>query len=500
MQQADQKSPSNLENYILPGWPKIFRSRLGGNPPSLVLGNLESQVGITTGWKPLKDFLEIPRDSYAIMGQLYNPSLGLSGMVGNTLGNTNLHYWVLAGSQIKIARSLDAVLAFKNEGVEERADGSYGIKGIDGIKLSKTISLELYELVRQNIEVIDIRNQNASRVSEVVSNLPRKDPWGYPIEVEEPRAERQETYPSEGTHFVIREPKVWMAWPRILYVIRKFGNEKQSQYGEDQREIDALNVVIYNENPSNIDYRDFLPHSKEDISGYMREFLNPEKGDSVYTYGNRLVAYFGFDQIEACIDELKRAKFSRRAFALTWDPKSDLIGETKSDPPCLDSFQFLIQDDRLSLTTYIRSNDMFNAWVNNAFGLLAVLDKVASAVGVNRGNISTVSKSAHIYQSAWDRTNEILDAHYENLFRSPYRQDPRGNLHIYLGDELIKFTHLHPITGEPLKEYVAKNADEAEKIIEMEELVSLRTHAFYLGREFEKAERALREGLPYTQG
>ena len=58
-------------------------------------------------------------------------------------------------------------------------------------------------------------------------------------------------------------------------------------------------------------------------------------------------------------EDLRRFRFSRRSVASLWDPRSDPGSE---DPPCVDFVQASVRDDKLHLTAYIRSNDIYRAW------------------------------------------------------------------------------------------------------------------------------------------
>ncbi len=86
---------------------------------------------------------------------------------------------------------------------------------------------------------------------------------------------------------------------------------------------------------------------------------------------------------------------SRRAIAFTWDVVDDINAKSA---PCLDLVNAIVQDNKLFLTCYIRSNDMYRAWPQNAFGLRQIQKIIADGVGIKMGKLCIVSNSAHIYE------------------------------------------------------------------------------------------------------
>lgn len=127
-----------------------------------------------------------------------------------------------------------------------------------------------------------------------------------------------------------------------------------------------------------------------------------------YNCGNRWFDYFdykedavgdgdneGFNQIDnLVIEELKKDPSSRRAIVTSIYPPVDYL---KKHIPCISFLQFLIRDNKLNLTVYIRSNDMLSAWGSDAYALSQLQKYVAKMLNIECSYLEIISVSAHIY-------------------------------------------------------------------------------------------------------
>ncbi len=205
--------------------------------------------------------------------------------------------------------------------------------------------------------------------------------------------------------FYIRSKTISEAWPKILRVITDKGDMRtKDEWGSDTKEI--LNLVVSISSPQTEMIPEGFPWNKEKLEEYAKvEFLSADKKDFEYTYGERLINYDGLDQLNEAIERLKRSGSTRRAVAVSWKPKVDAKSE---EVPCLVLWDWKIRDGKLYQTTAIRSNDMYGAWPANAFGLTKMLEHVAKEVGVEPGEITTHSFSAHIYSRDFDFVKKVL--------------------------------------------------------------------------------------------
>ena len=159
---------------------------------------------------------------------------------------------------------------------------------------------------------------------------------------------------------------------------------------------------------------------------YMSDLSNPDRWQ--YTYNQRLFEYevncdcggiknqddAGFhigckkcngsgkikiNQIEKCIELLKKCNYSRRIRAITWQPWNDL---GHKEPCCLQSLAFRVEKDidtgkeKLNMNVIFRSNDLYKAFVCNALILSEIQDNIAKEIGVECGHLIWLSESMHL--------------------------------------------------------------------------------------------------------
>lgn len=468
-------------------WP-IYKKEL------LSVGNPDSNNGLCTLWTEKERVLKyIDKSNFLIAGQCYSKSEGISLMIRHALANKTLANIVLCGSDLD--RTGDALLSLKKAGLSE----DRSIVGVPNSSIEEEIPLEAINRFRENVEIFDKRGvTDFSSINDFLSTLPKKSSWGQPEIYERPEPTPPEFFPSEGTGFVLRDKKVADLWLKILDTILKFGNVKKSQYADDQKEITCLTSIITGEDPRNIEWKSWLPTTREHFENYLPQLMTSEIiGNVGYTYGSRLRNHKGINQIDSMVNAFKKAIHSRRAVAVTWDVQQD---HDSDHIPCLNLIQALVQDKKMHMTFYIRSNDMFRAWPENAYGFRTIHYELAERVQeetrneVEVGDTAIISNCAHIYSPNWRAAQEIVKQH----LKSKREPDPRGNILIELENSKIKVTHLSP-EGRRIGEFYAENARKAYIGIEKAGMVSQTSHALDIGAELGKAETALRLGIKYIQ-
>jgi thymidylate synthase len=130
-----------------------------------------------------------------------------------------------------------------------------------------------------------------------------------------------------------------------------------------------------------------------------------------YTYHGRLFEYRAgdevIDQIDAMINKLAKTGHTRRAQAITWNPKLD---PPTDDPPCLQRIWGRMCEDgeggyTFNMNTHWRSRDLFKAWFENVIALTTLMRKIAESIAkrigrpVQVGRYVDISDSLHIYGS-----------------------------------------------------------------------------------------------------
>jgi thymidylate synthase len=130
-----------------------------------------------------------------------------------------------------------------------------------------------------------------------------------------------------------------------------------------------------------------------------------------YTYHGRLFDYGiegqSIDQIAYMVDKLAQSGHTRRAQAITWNPKLD---PPTDDPPCLQRlWGRLVEDEKreliFNMNTHWRSRDLFKAWFENVIALTTLMRRIAEETSmkisrpVRVGRYVDICDSLHIYGS-----------------------------------------------------------------------------------------------------
>lgn len=456
-------------------WPKYYANQL------IVNDNPEARVALTTGWTKKEDvwgrLSEESKKRVSVSGQLYSKE-GINFIIRNTFLNPDINFLVITGRDLS-----GSIKEFKSFLSGEKKEFIH--EEIPEEKVKEFIDyFSKHHLFAEVAEVDEaIRNID-------LSTLPGR--WTEEaIDFPDHIAKEAATFPSEKVCFRIEDDKVAKVWLKVLDRILKFGYVKMSAYGEKQRELIDIVTVVNGDDPDDPYIPSYLYFNKDDLLNYYPQMMTDGIFEGVeYTYGSRLRNHDGVNQIEAMIKELEKENFSRRAIAFTWNVEKD-CGNSKA--PCLDLVQALVQDDVLYLTAYFRSNDMYRAWPQNAYGLLKIQKEIASRTGLRVGKMAIVSCSAHIYERDFLEAENMVS---KNKPRLECEMDPRGNFVIEVrGDELyVKHVDAEGIF---LQEFKGKNSREIRD--QISKFITDPAHALYLGEELFKAEWAMRHKMHYCQ-
>ncbi|MBD3361601.1 thymidylate synthase [Candidatus Woesearchaeota archaeon] len=454
------------------GWPVCF----GHN---LCLGDENSGVGICTLWSEKEQIQSrIPKEYYSILGNLYSTK-GIDYLVRNTLSNPKIRYIVLFGKDM----------------------ANSGQKFMDLIKgddIGLNIAKEHVDIFRKQVKVFDFRKNSFEEVLKILGELKNKktESFGEPIILTEQVSDIDEL-PGENVNFIIREKQIADAWPKLLDLIMKFGEIKQTQY--DMREKELLNTIITITEESQ-ELKTFLKISKKELEEYLPTVLTADKPVGLnYTYGERLFSYkideyTEINQIKRIICQLKECPYTRRAVSILWNVEKD---RNSKHPPCLVYHNFLTRHGKLYLTAVIRSNDMFKAWPLNAFALNELLKFVCRETGLKYGNLTIVSNSAHVYETDWEEADKVIkDNITSNL---DLILDPRGYFVIYLKENSIFVQHFTNEDRQTSHLFKGDNAEHVYKEIIDKNLISRFDHAAYMGKELARAEECLKNNKEFKQ-
>lgn len=139
-------------------------------------------------------------------------------------------------------------------------------------------------------------------------------------------------------------------------------------------------------------------------------------------YGKRWRSWFGYDQIDAVITNLKNDKGTRRAVVAIWDGYKDLTNTKSKDLPCNISVIFQLRHGKLQMTVNNRSNDMlWGAYGANVVHFSFLQEYIADMIGAEVGEYFQISNNLHVYTNKegyplekCKNIKELFDPYQEN--------------------------------------------------------------------------------------
>ncbi|MEM1639478.1 MAG: thymidylate synthase [Desulfurococcaceae archaeon] len=188
-----------------------------------------------------------------------------------------------------------------------------------------------------------------------------------------------------------------------------------TEYGE--KSIDAPAVIIV-KNPHSeprIHLKGIVAGSLKGLLDYVDEVIKGIHDHLVekigYTYHERLFNYrlsndVIINQIDEVIKKLKKAPYTRRAQAITWQPWKDLEAE---HPPCLQRIWFRVVEGKLAMHAHMRSNDAFKAAFMNMYAFTELQKYIAQQIGVEPGYYIHIADSYHVYERDFKWFNKFVE-------------------------------------------------------------------------------------------
>ena len=125
----------------------------------------------------------------------------------------------------------------------------------------------------------------------------------------------------------------------------------------------------------------------------------------IYTYSERLQNYNDINQLDVIINRLNKNINSNRAIAVTYNPMVDM---NRQDIPCLQLIQALVRNDKLILSVYFRSNDLYGAFPSNMMFLTYLGMKIANELGVQFDYIDYHCSSLHVYETDYEQASKVI--------------------------------------------------------------------------------------------
>lgn len=445
----------------------------------LILG--KGTVIVVTGWKPTEAIAShLTPDQYAAVGNLYSPA-GVSYLIRN----------ILANPQVTGVLMLSTTKQDENSGSVQALEDFF--KGLD-YRIGDIPAREL-ERVRQ-LSCLRLHSYDAETLGEYLQYLSDRPPLDGLPKYYHPPVVESPIVPGPFWGHRIEAPTVAQAWVKILQRIRSTGKESPSGYGIRQELINLLTVV--SDEPDGLDVPDWLPVDRAFLQNYFPQMMEDAPVGVKYTYGSRMRSHFGIDQVEQVVAKLVGELDATSAVINLWDVQD----HNRGGSPCLNHLWFRVIDGALSLTAVFRSNDMFDAWCANAFGLRAlqghVCDRINQELGysLTLAPLMTLSQSAHIYDHSYEYADKVIRERYG---KAPKKyDDPVGNFEIALEGGEIVVSRMLP-DGAICKQYRGKNPIRVVGAIAQDAPAMQPDHALYLGTQLHKAWDCLRRGEEFWQ-
>lgn len=132
-----------------------------------------------------------------------------------------------------------------------------------------------------------------------------------------------------------------------------------------------------------------------DIKQFSKAWDNlSDDGETVNSaYGYRIFEKFGFNQWEHVKELLWKDPNSRQAVIHIKEPNP----MPTKDLPCTVCLQYLIRNNKLYATTYMRSNDIWLGFPYDVFTFTCLQMKLAMELGVEVGTYTHIAGSLHLY-------------------------------------------------------------------------------------------------------
>jgi thymidylate synthase len=475
-------------------WPVEYGSEL-------VIGNLNKSIAVCSLWSE-REYVagKVGIDNVAVIGNLYSHGPGIEGMVRNILANPSIRGIVIAGKDK--SDTAETLLKFWQEGVTKTDIGwtvplppKINEKDLlPGVRtLDPGISENALQLLRANVEVIDMRGKPWEDVRSTVVGFEDKPAFAEP-QLFPKLGSQVEVMRGEDVGFVFRGEHLYDTWLEVLRTIRQFGSEAGSRYSSKTQEV--LNVMtILNDNIDDLlTWPQWVGASSENVSSYAQQLIQGVSIDAEdsYAYGERMRVRNG-DQIAHVVQRLKANPTDRGVLVDLWDVDHDFFAEN-ANPPCMTQVWFRVFQGQVCATFTYRSHDMFGAWVKNTVGDRLLQSHISNEIGLPLGATTINSLSAHIY----DHNFLAIDAKLkEHPLRWKFQEDPRGNILINVDDGKIVVRHEN--RSGAITTLTGTSADTLYKQIWSRKLISMTDHAMYVGYELGRAEQVIFEGKSFNQ-
>lgn len=158
--------------------------------------------------------------------------------------------------------------------------------------------------------------------------------------------------------------------------------------------------------------------SKEKDIDYIKPYIavygleEQENNKILGAYGPKI---FGSDngqksQYERIIEQISKRPMTKQAYLTISEIKDYKFRDDKySSPPCTIGLHFYVRDNKLNLTTYMRSNDAYLGLPHDLFCFTMLQEMISNRTGIDLGTYTHFATSMHIYEKHLERIKNYLD-------------------------------------------------------------------------------------------
>lgn len=418
-------------------------------------------IGLCTLWTPRSKY-SAQLDRVAVIGNLYS-RFGIGILIRNVLAVPEIACVVVTGvdSPEVRQRQADALLHGDFEPQELFLEAEH----VSEFYRRTTLVDARYLSVRQQAELGSLLDSIPAHTGDPLE----------PLLVPLPEV-HCEAYPTARSGHLIRAQTIEEAHWRLLYEIRTFGElTPPDSEGHRRQELWQLTVCLSGPlDPAAVPF-----YTAEEILRYGEALWNGDEPEDVtYRYGHTLRYRYG-DQVRAIIEAFQRKPETFRTVLSLWEPLASL---ERDDEPCLILIHPRIRNGILDMYAYIRTNEMFRGWPQNAAGLRYWQGRLARELDVAVGDLTLTSGSAHLYDHSWSQVDAYLQQHKVR----PGRRDPKGDWRLACREG--QYVAEHYQDGRLLQMITAPSARALRQ--KLAPFVSEVSHALYLGRELARLEES----------
>lgn len=158
----------------------------------------------------------------------------------------------------------------------------------------------------------------------------------------------------------------------------------------------------WNKSYADIEWEWYLSgnRSVEEIKKIAKIWDKMHSGDNIVN-SNYGYQWMRNNQIGYVINELKRNKNSRRAAISIYDGKEH--EDYKYDTPCTMSLVFYIENNKLRMSVYMRSNDLWWGYSNDQYCFSKIQEMIAKELGLEVGIYYHHATNLHIYEKFYNK-------------------------------------------------------------------------------------------------